>query len=128
MVGKTRSVNQDHLVRRCVGCGYDGALLMSGKASRCVSCGCDLAVRPARSYAEMEGLAELANGAEVAEFAEFSENHGSEEGSISVGPDRAKPWSRGAREPQLIQNWLAFLFFVLLGLLLLISLVAAAVP
>ena len=107
MVGKTRSVNRDLFVRRCVSCGYDGALLKAGEAARCARCGCDLTERPARSYAEMEGF---------------------EEGSITIGPDSAKRWSRSAREPQLIQNWLAFLFFMLLGLLLLISLVAAALP
>ncbi|MFO0875237.1 MAG: hypothetical protein U0575_14870 [Phycisphaerales bacterium] len=42
--------------RRCVRCGYDGALLKGGRAPRCARCGCDLRARPARSYAEMEGL------------------------------------------------------------------------
>jgi hypothetical protein len=44
------------LVRMCVCCGYDGALLKGGTAPRCAHCGCDLRKRPARSYAEMEGL------------------------------------------------------------------------
>ncbi len=48
---------QKHLLqRRCVACGYDGALLRDGAASRCARCGCDLRRRPARSYAEMEGM------------------------------------------------------------------------
>jgi len=41
---------------RCVECGYDGAMLHGGAAERCTRCGCDLLERPARSYAEMEGL------------------------------------------------------------------------
>ena len=56
MVGKVRTVNPDLYVRRCVACGYDGALLQNGRAERCARCGCDLHLRPARSYAEMEGL------------------------------------------------------------------------
>jgi hypothetical protein len=51
------SILDDRLLkRRCVECGYDGALLRDGFAERCARCGCDLRRRPARSYAEMEGL------------------------------------------------------------------------
>ena len=32
MVGKVRTVNPDVYVRRCVACGYDGALLQNGRA------------------------------------------------------------------------------------------------
>ena len=56
MLGNLKSLDARLLSRRCVGCGYDGALLRGGQARRCARCGCDLTQRPARSYAEMEGL------------------------------------------------------------------------
>ncbi len=56
MVTKTGRTSEHLLTRRCVACGYDGALLRGGFAERCARCGCDLRKRPARSYAEMEGL------------------------------------------------------------------------
>lgn len=103
MVGKVRTVNPDLYVRRCVVCGYDGALLQNGRAERCARCGCDLHLRPARSYAEMEGL-------------------------IGQPITLDSPPAPGSREQRLIQRWLAFLFFVMLGLLLMAYLVAAAIP
>ncbi len=56
MIGRLKSLDVRLLTRRCVGCGYDGVLLQGGKADNCARCGCDLRKRPARSYAEMEGL------------------------------------------------------------------------
>ena len=56
MLGNVSTLDDRLLKRRCVGCGYDGALLRGGQAHRCARCGCDLRERPARSYAEMEGL------------------------------------------------------------------------
>ncbi len=56
MSADSRTIDRQLLVRRCVACGYDGALLRGGTAPRCAHCGCDLRQRPARSYAEMEGL------------------------------------------------------------------------
>lgn len=56
MVEKLRTVQDGLFVRRCVACGYDGVLLDGGRATECARCGCDLIARPARSYAEMEGL------------------------------------------------------------------------
>ncbi|MHC5004956.1 MAG: hypothetical protein ACYTJ0_17755 [Planctomycetota bacterium] len=56
MVSKVRTLDRRLFTRRCVACGYDGALLQGGQARRCARCGCDLRERPARSYAEMEGL------------------------------------------------------------------------
>ena len=103
MVGKVRTVNPDLYVRRCVVCGYDGALLQNGRAERCARCGCDLRLRPARSYAEMEGL-------------------------IGQPITLDSPSPPRYREQRLIQRWLAFLFFVVLGLLLMAYLVAAAIP
>lgn len=41
---------------RCVACGQEVAA--SRAMDVCAGCGCDLADRPARSYAEMEGLVE----------------------------------------------------------------------
>lgn len=57
MASRVRTLPSRIHVRRCVSCGYDGALLKSGRAPRCARCGCDLRLRPARSYAEMEGIA-----------------------------------------------------------------------
>ena len=56
MMSKVQTLNRRLFTRRCVACGYDGALLQGGQARRCARCGCDLRERPARSYAEMEGL------------------------------------------------------------------------
>lgn len=45
--------------RRCLDCGFDGASLQqngSRTVYECPSCGADLYARPARSYAELEGL------------------------------------------------------------------------
>ena len=41
---------------RCVACGQEVAA--SRAMDACAGCGCDLADRPARSYAEMEGRVE----------------------------------------------------------------------
>jgi len=43
-------------VPRCVACGQE--VPVARDADACAGCGCDLAERPARSYAEMEGLVE----------------------------------------------------------------------
>lgn len=43
--------------RRCVACGYDGPEVGGpGSLPHCPECGCDLALRPPRSYIEMEGI------------------------------------------------------------------------
>jgi hypothetical protein len=103
MTARTQTINHDLFVRRCVACGYDGALLRGGQAQRCARCGCDLRRRPARSYAEMEGL-------------------------IGQPVTLEKPWRPGGREQRLIQRWLAFMFLVMCGLLVLVYLFAAAMP
>jgi hypothetical protein len=108
-VEKTRTITRDLLVRRCVACGYDGALLDGGRARRCAQCGADLRSRPPRSYAEREGLTEGPD-------------------ALDAPPSAAPRWDAEPRDETLIQNWLAFIFFVILGLLLLASLVAAALP
>jgi hypothetical protein len=102
MVGKVRTINRDLFVRRCVGCGYDGALLHAGRAERCARCGCDLRLRPARSYAEMEG--------------------------ILGQPLRLDTDAAPRAEHRLIQNWLVFLFLSMFGLMMTAYLAAAAMP
>ena len=56
MAGKLSTIDHDLFVLRCVQCGYDGMLLEERGLEHCPSCGCSLIDRPARSYAEMEGL------------------------------------------------------------------------
>jgi predicted RNA-binding Zn-ribbon protein involved in translation (DUF1610 family) len=50
-------------LRTCLRCGYCGPELQSDRGERtfaCPACGEDLYARPARSYAELEGLDEAA--------------------------------------------------------------------
>lgn len=47
----------------CLACGYDGRIIQAGRSDpawQCPQCGADLYARPPRSYAEMEGLEDLA--------------------------------------------------------------------
>ena len=92
MLGKLKQVPSQLLIRRCLSCGYDGGLLGTSATQRCPRCGCDFSKRPARSYAEMEGL-------------------------VSTPLSAAKPiiWPRN--EVRLAHRWLAFMFLwaVLLG-------------
>ncbi len=100
MVARAKSVD-DRLRRRlCVACGYDGILLREA-ASHCANCGCDLRKRPARSYAEMEGL-----------LCEPITLHA--------------PRIHGPGEARLIHRWLAFLFLAMLSFVVLLYLSAAA--
>ena len=55
---RTSTIQARHLARRCLQCG--AAHPASAVHHECVHCGCDLAERPPRSYAEMEGLVEVA--------------------------------------------------------------------
>ncbi len=87
--------------RRCVVCGYDGALLRGGYAERCARCGCDLQDRPARSYAEMEGL--------VGHPVRFE-----------------RPGAEQQHAQQLRHRWLVFVAVALLGLVAIVYLTAAA--
>jgi hypothetical protein len=97
MLGKLKSLDARLLRRRCVECGYDGALLRGGQATRCARCGCDLRRRPARSYAEMEGL----TGQRVA---------------LHRLPSPTST-ARETRGERLIYRWLAILFGALLLLI-----------
>ena len=101
MSGKLQTIDRRLLARQCVACGYDGALLKGGQASQCARCGCDLRERPARSYAEMEGL-----------LCEPITLHA--------------PRIHGPGEARLIHRWLAFLFLAMLSFVVLLYLSAAA--
>lgn len=102
MVGKVQTLNRRMFKRRCVACGYDGALLRGGSAERCARCGCDLQTRPARSYAEMEGL-------------------------IGHPLTLDAPMSEPRRQERFIHRWLTFLFFAMLGFIAIVYLASAAV-
>jgi len=100
MVTNLRSLNEHLLVRRCVVCGYDGALLRNGEAERCARCGCDLHERPARSYAEMEGLRQPASPSNRP----FPDNYGE----------------------RLRRRWMAFSVVVMMGVVAFLYLLSAA--
>src|SRR5262245_56232900 len=91
MLGDLQTRHYRLLKRRCVECGYDGPLLRGGQAAHCAKCGCDLRERPARSYAEMEGLL----------------------GHPMIDDMPAEPGSQSRRD-RLIQRWLAFMFMALM--------------
>ena len=101
MLGKLKRLPSSLLVRRCVACGYDGALLRSSETRRCPRCGCDLKKRPARSYAEMEGLVP---GAALC----------------------SKPMIWPRDEMHLTHRWLVFMFFwaILVGAITCLSMAA----
>ena len=98
MPSSTKTLDDRLLKRRCLACGYDGALLRNGFASRCASCGCDLRKRPARSYVEMEGLPGARRG---------------------LGPTGIDP------DPHVLSRWLAFLFLAMLMFIVIIALSSA---
>ncbi len=100
MVTRTQTLDQRLLRRRCLACGYDGALLRDGLASHCARCNCDLRQRPARSYVEMEGL--------------------------PGGPDQGVKSLDPAIEAKLVHRWVAFVFLVMTGLVMVIYLWSAA--
>jgi hypothetical protein len=103
MLEPLRTLDRRLLMRRCVACGYDGALLRGGQAMRCARCGCDLRQRPARSYAEMEGLL----GHPMTVQAPFeAQDH--------------------QRQEHLIHRWLAVLFLAMIGIVAIAFLSAAA--
>jgi hypothetical protein len=99
MPSRTKTLDERLLRRRCVACGYDGALLRGGFAVRCAKCGCDLRQRPARSYVEMEGLRGI---------------HPPRLGPVGFDP-----------EPHALSRWLAFLFLVMMMFIVIIALASA---
>ena len=80
-------------------------MLRGGAAERCARCGCDLHQRPARSYAEMEGLVD---------------------GASSCGEPVIRAERPGGQSSMavLIERWLWFAF---LSLLLIFAIAALAV-
>ena len=97
MSGNLQTLDRRLLTRRCVACGYDGDLLRGGRASQCARCGCNLRERPARSYAEMEGLLD-------------------ETETVDSTPDREPAKER------LIHRQIAFLFFSMLFVVIMVHL------
>ena len=58
---RSMSVSGGHRMRMCLHCGYRGRELQGDRSQlvfQCPSCRGDLYARPARTYAEMEGLSE----------------------------------------------------------------------
>jgi len=102
MAIKIDTIPRRHLVRRCMMCGYDGPAMRLPHTTHCVLCGCDLAQRPARSYAELEGFIPTAS-IEPAP-------------PVGLDPQRAK----------LMQRWVAFIVFAGCALATLIYLAFAA--
>ncbi len=103
MLQKTKTLDPKLIVRRCVACGYDGALLRGGQAEICARCGCNLRQRPARSYAEMEGLVDQPSTLD-------------------------EPLSRPRRDERFIHRWIIFLFLTALGFIAMLYLAAATFP
>lgn len=102
MASQVRTFDRRLLTRRCVACGYDGPLLRGGAVLRCPGCRCNLQERPARSYAEMEGLL----------------------GLPSLSDTGAAPTPVESRLERSLQRWLAFLFFTMVGLIAIVYLAA----
>jgi len=108
------------LTRRCVGCGYDGALLRGGAASRCARCGCDLRQRPARSYAEMEDLLDQSLTIE----SPYSCGSSSDIDCL-LRSGRLDAYSAKGRPDNMTHHWLAFTFMAMLGFCAILLLMAA---
>jgi hypothetical protein len=103
LASKTLEPGQRLQRRQCVACGYDGARLRDGRARYCAQCGCDLRQRPARSYAEMEGLTDT-----------------------STRPVVRSGMDTGEFQTSVRHRWVAFLLLALVGLVVTIYLSAAA--
>jgi len=86
MPGEMRTLSNHLHLRRCVVCGSNDPSLDDVRIERCLCCGCDLRERPARTYAEMEGLPE------------------------SVLPVLTALPPRPERDRGVMQRWLLFLF------------------
>ncbi len=103
MLQKAKTLDPKLNVRRCVACGYDGALLRGGQAKICARCGCNLRQRPARSYAEMEGFLDQ---------------------SLTLN----QPLTQPNRDERFIHRWIVFLFLTALGFIAMLYLAAATFP
>jgi hypothetical protein len=104
MASNVKMLDYRLLARRCVACGYDGVQLRNGYAARCARCDCDFRRRPARSYAEMEGLVSP------------SANHHLPIHTLHEPFEPAK----------LRHRWLAFLFVSMVGVMVMLYLTAEA--
>lgn len=91
MEARVKSIREHLYTRRCVACGYDGALIQNETLTCCVACGTNLLERPARSYAEMEGF------------------HGQ---AITID----SPLNDPTRMQRLLRRWVLFMFGALAGL------------
>ncbi len=113
MAGKATHTPRSHLfVKRCVACGYECRML--DHTAACLRCGCDLVERPPRSYAEMEGIVDLAPQARSPR--EMRESRWLDQ-----------PDSLPAMESnQTIKRWLLFLILSILLLITIAALAAAA--
>ena len=109
MQGRTHSQKDELSLRMCCACGCnDGPLQAAARmleeeavgfslpAPCCPECGCDLEERPPMSYAQMEGLHEIAP------------------------PSRADVWAE-ALESRTIERWVGTSFVVLLGTILILG-------
>lgn len=110
MLGRVTARRSALRIRRCCACGYGGhfAQIQAERAeaigAHCPRCGCDFAVRPPRSYAEMEGLDERSpDGRSLIDAM-------NDPASALTGPT-SHP---GAAESALVERWLAFSFAVAL--------------
>jgi len=104
MDGRTVHLRRHLLSRRCVACGAETDPLNDASPTYCPCCGTDLLERPARSYAEMEGLI----GEETQQV-------------LDASPGRSP--SSAAR---LIERWIFFGFLTLLMLFAIAALASAA--
>lgn len=111
MESRLQIQSQRLTVRRCLDCGYDGALLRAGQAPQCPRCGCDLIKRPARSYAEMEGLVDDSETTMA---------------SLNFAPATCAPSDSAMPQDRLVHRWLVVLFMLLMGLIAIAYLTAAA--
>jgi hypothetical protein len=105
----TRSSDRSRLHRRqCVACGYSGRFVDRVNQAACPRCSCDFAVRPPKSYAEMEGIDEL-------------------EPRLARAT-RAGAFDPPQREWRLVERWLVFLFVMSVLVISGLALAIAALP
>lgn len=93
--------------RQCVACGYSGRFVDRENQTHCPRCACDFAVRPPKSYAEMEGLDQLERRPNRAQ-------------RLLVDGER--------REWRLVERWLVFLFVMSVVGIGMLALAIAALP
>lgn len=93
---RTRPALPAELERRlCLRCGYRGRLLQGDRGRMrftCPACRCDLYARPARSYAEMEGLLDGAEDSPIPDFWIDAEPAAPIDAPAHVEPSIRRPW------------------------------------